>query len=112
MTSGSRRCAAFSLKPRCGGGWGAPAAPLPSAIIRGMDRWRCWRPSSGRQSPDMIVVLLQFVAVVVAGVILWRGWRAVAPDDSRARLITALGLLLRAFGAQALFWISWLRLPV
>src|ERR1041385_1146655 len=42
------------------------------------------------------------------------GGRAAAmiPRHGRASLIIAAGFLLRAFAGQALFWISYLRLPI
>lgn len=49
--------------------------------------------------------------MVVAGVGLLRLWRAAAPDDRRLQLVVAAGFLGRAFLGQALFWISWARLP-
>jgi hypothetical protein len=43
---------------------------------------------------------------------LWLLWRAVARGNDRAALIVSAGFALRALLGQALFWISWLRLPV
>ncbi len=59
-----------------------------------------------------MTVGLQIVAAAAACFALWRGWRALAKNDPRVCLITGIGLLLRAFGAQALFWVSWLGLPI
>ncbi|HEX3110552.1 MAG TPA: hypothetical protein VHU41_15765, partial [Thermoanaerobaculia bacterium] len=63
----------------------------------------------------MLIAILQtlFAALVCYG--LWRSWRALTEHGNgrgRASQIVAAGFLVRAFGSQLLFWISWLRLPV
>jgi hypothetical protein len=57
-------------------------------------------------------MLLQFLLTAAAGAGLWRLWRAIAATDARVAAIVGIGFLLRALGGQALFWISWLGLPV
>ena len=54
----------------------------------------------------MIVAVCQ---TVLTGIACYALWRLARRSTSR---ITAAGFLLRAFAAQALFWISWLRLPI
>ncbi|HXA19059.1 MAG TPA: hypothetical protein VN380_18855 [Thermoanaerobaculia bacterium] len=49
---------------------------------------------------------------MAAGWILWKGWRRLARRDSAVGRIAGAGLILRAFAAQVLFWVSYLRLPV
>jgi len=61
----------------------------------------------------MFVVVLQFLLTCLACFGLWRLWSLASNsgnDRTFARIITA-GFLLRALAAQALFWISYLRLP-
>jgi hypothetical protein len=60
----------------------------------------------------MILVLVQAVLVIAAGVGLFRLWRLAAPSQPWLRYVAAAGFLGRALLGQALFWISWLRLPV
>src|ERR1051326_2681929 len=59
----------------------------------------------------MTIAILQLLLAVAACYGLWRFWRA-HWDRGRASQIITAGFLIRAFGAQLLFWISWLRLPV
>ena len=59
----------------------------------------------------MALALLQLVLTAAACFALWRLWRRVA-GRGRAPMIIAAGFVVRAFIAQALFWISWLGLPV
>jgi hypothetical protein len=58
----------------------------------------------------LTIVLLQFVLAAAACFGLWRFWRTLR-GRGRSSLIIAAGFLIRALGGQALFWISWLRLP-
>ena len=60
----------------------------------------------------MILVFIQAVLVIAAGVGLFRLWRFAAPSDPWLRAIVAAGFLGRAVVGQALFWISWARLPI
>ncbi|HKS25719.1 MAG TPA: DUF4440 domain-containing protein [Thermoanaerobaculia bacterium] len=57
-------------------------------------------------------LLFQTALLVVAGVGLFRLWRAAAPPERPLQWIVAAGFLLRAFLGQALFWISWAHLPI
>lgn len=59
------------------------------------------------------LLALRALASLAGGVFLWLGWRAATrgADSWAARLIT-LGLLTRALLGCALFWTSWLELPV
>lgn len=42
---------------------------------------------------------------------MWRWWKYLVGRDRVAGLVITAGFLVRAFAAQALFWISYLRLP-
>jgi hypothetical protein len=59
----------------------------------------------------MIVVILQFIFTAAACLGLWRLWLTFA-GRGKVTLIVAAGFLIRALGSQALFWISWLHLPI
>jgi hypothetical protein len=58
----------------------------------------------------LTIVLLQFILTAAACFGLWRFWGTLR-GRGRSSLIIAAGFLIRALGGQALFWISWLRLP-
>ena len=60
----------------------------------------------------MILVFIQAVLVIGAGVGLFRLWRLAAPSERWLRYVVAAGFLGRAILGQALFWISWARLPI
>lgn len=60
----------------------------------------------------MTLAIVRVVLTAAAGYGLWRLWRSVAATDPRAKAIVGAGFLLRALVAQALFWISWLKLPI
>ena len=61
----------------------------------------------------MLIWLIQSVLAAGASYGLWRLWRRwFGGGDARAILIVGIGFLLRAVIAQALFWISYLRLPI
>lgn len=62
--------------------------------------------------PFLTAVVVQTLLAMVAGWILWKGWRRLARRDSAVGRIVGAGLILRAFSAQVLFWVSYLRLPV
>ena len=55
---------------------------------------------------------LHVAFAVLACAALWWQWRNVVRVGGRAALIISGGFLLRALIGQALFWISWLRLPI
>lgn len=58
-------------------------------------------------------VPFQILLTIAACYGLWRLWRWVIRDaDKRVAAIVTAGLLGRMVVAQALFWISWLHLPV
>ncbi|HEX9368805.1 MAG TPA: hypothetical protein VF921_19400 [Vicinamibacterales bacterium] len=59
----------------------------------------------------MLPTILHAVATVLAGVGLWALWHRSARDPA-ARAIVGLGFLVRAIPGIALYWISFLRLPV
>src|SRR5436309_8019436 len=59
----------------------------------------------------MTFAILQAVLTVAACFGLWRFWRTLAAHGT-ASLVIAGGFVIRAFVGQALFWISWLGLPV
>jgi hypothetical protein len=60
----------------------------------------------------MTLVILQVVIGSVVGLGLLRLWRLTAPSERWLRDVVAAGFLARATLGQALFWISWARLPV
>lgn len=58
------------------------------------------------------LALLHTTFVSLAGFLLWKLWQRIGTTpDRRATLIVAIGFIARAAVAQALFWISYLRLP-
>lgn len=59
----------------------------------------------------MILALLHILFAVAACFALWKLWTSLA-GRGRASLIIALGFLIRAFGGEILFWISYLNLPI
>ncbi|MGH9422129.1 MAG: hypothetical protein ACRD3J_19285, partial [Thermoanaerobaculia bacterium] len=59
----------------------------------------------------MTLALLQVVLVTAGCYGLWRLWLACS-GSGRVRLIVAAGFLIRALLGQALYWISFLRLPI
>src|SRR6266496_883340 len=59
----------------------------------------------------MLLFSLQTVLLIAAGVGLFRLWRAAVPSERWLHLAIAVGFLARAILGQALFWISWARLP-
>ena len=62
----------------------------------------------------MLAVLFQFLFTGLGCFALWRLWSlaASAANDRVVAWIVTAGFLVRAVGAQALFWISYLRLPL
>jgi len=60
----------------------------------------------------MILVFIQAVLVIGAGVGLFLLWRLAAPSERWLRYVVAAGFLGRAILGELLFWISWARLPV
>jgi len=60
----------------------------------------------------MILVFIQAVLVIGAGVGLFWLWRLAAPSERWLHYVVAAGFLGRAVLGQALFWISWARLPI
>jgi hypothetical protein len=60
----------------------------------------------------MILVFIQTVLVIGAGVGLFRLWRLATPSERWLRYVVAAGFLVRAIVGQVLFWISWARLPI
>jgi hypothetical protein len=60
----------------------------------------------------MILACSQTVLLMAAGVVLFRVWRATVPAQRWLRIVVAAGFLTRAIAGQALFWISWARLPI
>src|SRR5438270_2374112 len=65
-------------------------------------------PSGG----SMILIFIQAVLVIGAGFLLLRLWRLAAPSERWLRYVVAAGFVGRALVGQALFWISWARLPI
>jgi|GEM_PF-3372076 len=60
----------------------------------------------------MILVFVQAVLAILAGVGLFRLWRLANPSERWLGYVVAAGFLVRATLGQALFWISWARLPI
>ena len=60
----------------------------------------------------MILVFIQAVLVIGAGVGMFWLWRLAAPSERWLRYVVVAGFLGRAIIGQALFWISWARLPI
>ena len=60
----------------------------------------------------MIPLALRSLLLLVFGVGLFFLWRAAEPSERRLKWIVAAGFLARAILGQALFWISWMRLPL
>ena len=59
----------------------------------------------------MILLPLQTLLLVAACFGLFRLWRAAQPPERWLQLVVAAGFLARAILGQALYWISWGRLP-
>jgi hypothetical protein len=62
--------------------------------------------------PLLMIVAVQALLTAAAGWILWKAWHRLMRRDSVVGRIVGAGLLLRAFGAQILFWVSFLGLPI
>ena len=62
--------------------------------------------------PTLTIVVVRTLFAAVDGWILWRAWRHFARLDAAVGRIVGAGLVLRATGAQLLFWVSYLHLPV
>jgi ketosteroid isomerase-like protein len=60
----------------------------------------------------MLLFLVQTILLIAAGLALFRLWRLAAPSQRWLYLAVATGFLARAVFGQALFWISYLRLPI
>jgi hypothetical protein len=60
----------------------------------------------------MIPVFVQVLLAILAGVGLFWLWRQASPSTRWLRYVVAAGFLGRATLGQALFWISWARLPI
>src|SRR6266498_62409 len=60
----------------------------------------------------MFLFSVQTILLIAAGVGLFRLWRAAVPSERWLTLAVAAGFLARALLGQALFWISWARLPI
>jgi hypothetical protein len=59
-----------------------------------------------------MIVAVQALLTAAAGWLLWKAWHRLMHRDSVVGRIVGAGLLLRAFGAQVLFWVSFLGLPI
>ena len=59
----------------------------------------------------MPFALFQLILTTLACAGLWWSWSRLA-SRGKASLIIAAGFLVRAFGGELLFWISWLHLPI
>ena len=60
----------------------------------------------------MFFLLAHTLLLVVFGIGLGLLWRAAEPPERWLKWIVAAGFLARAVAGQALFWISWARLPI
>src|SRR5258706_10992924 len=61
---------------------------------------------------SLIAVLIQLIFTCGAGWLLWTAWRRLAAINARAGVLIGAGLAIRALIAQAMFWISYLHLPI
>lgn len=71
-------------------------------------------PNRGRWYDDAmtgVIVMLQTLAAMVAGCLLFVLWRRFADHRIAVRLVGA-GFCVRAFGGATAFWISWLDAPI
>jgi len=59
-----------------------------------------------------MIVAVQALLTAAAGWILWKAWHRLMGRDPVVGRIVGAGLFLRAVGAQVLFWVSFLGLPV
>src|SRR3954454_24634603 len=59
-----------------------------------------------------LTIVAQTLLAALAGWVLWKVWLRLARGDSAVGWIVGAGFILRAFAAQMLFWVSYLRLPV
>ncbi len=59
-----------------------------------------------------LLASIQVFLTFGAGWLLWMIWRRLAAWSARAGLLIGIGLVARAFMAQAMFWISYLHLPI
>ena len=57
-------------------------------------------------------ITLETLCLVVAGFALWRLWTIANKQPRQIASLVAAGFLLRSFAGQALFWISYLRMPI
>ena len=60
----------------------------------------------------MFLVIFQTLLDIAAGAAMFFLWRKTLSRDRWSNLLIAGGFLLRAFTGQALFWISYARLPI
>jgi hypothetical protein len=58
------------------------------------------------------LALIQLIVTVVAGFGLFLLWRRVSRGEGPLFWIVTAGVLIRAFGGQVAFWVSYLRLPI
>jgi hypothetical protein len=61
---------------------------------------------------SLIAVLIQLLFACGAGWLLWKAWRHLTAINARAGLLIGAGMAIRALIAQAMFWISYLHLPI
>jgi hypothetical protein len=60
-----------------------------------------------------MALLIHLILLLAGGLALFALWRATSSSQQRLfRILVATGFLVRAIVAQALFWISYLRLPI
>ncbi|HYC92964.1 MAG TPA: hypothetical protein VEO54_27410 [Thermoanaerobaculia bacterium] len=59
----------------------------------------------------ILSLLLQTLCLVAAGYALWRLWAVIARRGPLISLVVALGFVGRSLAGQALFWVSYLKLP-
>jgi hypothetical protein len=62
--------------------------------------------------PAISVVFLQVLFTLGAGWLLWKAWRRLSAISPRAGTLIGAGLIIRALLAQAMYWISYLHLPI
>jgi hypothetical protein len=59
-----------------------------------------------------IFIVIQVLFTLGAGWLLWKAWLRLTAISPRAGALIGVGLIIRSLFAQAMFWISYLHLPI
>src|SRR5438477_247930 len=106
----ARRAAPAAHRSRAARADGPRRARIRRTALLGR---KAGRRTGGRHPEGGVVIAVHIALAAVACLALWTLWRGVTrAADPRAALIVSGGFLLRAIAGQALFWISWLNLPI